>query len=175
MENNMATSANCYGNNNGVNGQFGSPVPYQNPNQVRPVNCDEATNITSISDLQSYAAGIAVRFPDFAEGQPFVARVRRPSMLALAKQGKIPNALLGAASELFTKGGNALDGGSEQVLGEMYEITRILCEAALVQPSLADIESVGLALSDDQMMAIFSYTQVGISALKTFRKEQENT
>ena len=102
MDNNM------YGNNGVVNGQFGGPVqmmPQQNAQQVMPVNCDTPMNITTLADLQSYAAGTIVRFPDFAEGQPFVARVRRPSMLVLAKQGKIPNTLLTAAGELFSKGG----------------------------------------------------------------------
>lgn len=163
MENNM------YGNNNGVNGQFGGPVAYQNPNQVRPVNCDEAMNVTNITDLQSYAQGTVVRFPDFAEGQPFVARVRRPSMLVLAKQGKIPNTLLNAAGELFSKGG--VNSANENMLGDMYDICEIICEASLVQPTFQQIKEAGMALSDDQVMAIFNYTQVGVKALESFRKE----
>lgn len=163
MENNM------YGNNNGVNGQFGGPVAYQNPNQARPVNCDEAMNVTNITDLQSYAQGTVVRFPDFAEGQPFVARVRRPSMLVLAKQGKIPNTLLNAAGELFSKGG--VNSTSENMLGDMYDICEIICEASLVQPTFQQIKEAGMALSDDQVMAIFNYTQVGVKALESFRKE----
>lgn len=163
MENNM------YRNNNGMNGQFGGPVAYQNPNQVRPVNCDEAMNVTNITDLQSYAQGTVVRFPDFAEGQPFVARVRRPSMLVLAKQGKIPNTLLNAASELFSKGG--VNSDNENMLGDMYDICEIICEASLVQPTFQQIKEAGMALSDDQVMAIFNYTQVGVKALESFRKE----
>lgn len=163
MENNM------YGNNNGVNGQFGGPVAYQNPNQARPVNCDEAMNVTNITDLQSYAQGTVVRFPDFAEGQPFVARVRRPSMLVLAKQGKIPNTLLNAAGELFSKGG--VNSANENMLGDMYDICEIICEASLVQPTFQQIKEAGMALSDDQVMAIFNYTQVGVKALESFRKE----
>lgn len=142
-----------------------------NPTTVKPVNCDEAMNITSITDLQNYAAGTVVRFPDFAEGQPFVARVRRPSMLVLAKSGKIPNTLLTAAGELFSKGGAGLDADNENMLGDMYDIMHIICEAALVQPTLGDIEAAGLILSDEQMMAIFNYTQAGVKALTSFRKE----
>ena len=138
---------------------------------VVPVNCNEAMEITSITDLQIYAAGTVVRLPDFTEGQPFVARIRRPSMLVLAKQGKIPNTLLTAAGELFSKGGAGLDADNKNMLGDMYDIMRIICEAALIKPTLSEIESVGLALSDDQMMAIFNYTQTGIKALQSFRKE----
>lgn len=139
--------------------------------QVKPVNCSEVMNITSITDLHKYASGTIVRFPDFAEGQPFVARVRRPSMLVLAKSGKIPNALLTTAGELFAKGGASLDVDDKNMLSNFYDTCRIICEAALIQPTLADIESAGLYLSDDQLMAIFNYTQTGVRALESFRKE----
>ena len=140
-------------------------------NQVIPVNCDEAMHITTVSDLQSYAAGTVVRFPDFGDGQPFVARVRRPSMLVLAKQGKIPNSLLTAAGELFSKGGGALDTDNENMLGDMYSIMDVIATAALIQPTMSEIKSAGIELSDDQMMAIFNYTQAGVKALEPFRKE----
>lgn len=139
--------------------------------QIKPVNCDQVMEITTASDLQSYAAGVVVRFPDFAEGQPFVARVRRPSLLVLAKSGKIPNNLLNAAGELFSKGGGGLDSDNDKMLSDMYDIMHIMCNASLIQPTLAEIESVGLNLSDDQMMAIFNYSQAGVKALEPFRKE----
>ncbi len=140
-------------------------------NQVIPVNCDKEMHVTTVSDLQSYASGTVVRLPDFGDGQPFVARMRRPSMLVLAKQGKIPNSLLTTAGELFSKGGSALDSDNENMLSDMYNIMEIIATAALIQPSMEDIKSVGLELSDDQMMAIFNYTQTGIKALESFRKE----
>lgn len=156
---------NMYNSNNGFMGQ---PVPN---NQTKPVNCDDMMGITSVHDLQSYAAGTVVRFPDFAEGQPFVARVKRPSMLVLAKCGKIPNTLMTAAGELFAKGGGGIDADNDRMLSDMYDIMHIICESALIQPTLAEIEGVGLTLSDDQMMAIFNYTQAGVQALQSFRKE----
>lgn len=139
--------------------------------QVQPVNCADLMNVTSITDLHRYASGTVVRFPDFAEGQPFVARVRRPSMLVLAKSGKIPNALLTTAGELFAKGGSSLDTDDKNMLSNFYDTCRIICEAALIQPTLADIEGAGMYLSDDQLMAIFNYTQTGVKALDSFRKE----
>lgn len=151
----------------------------ENPNQrqygyseqVKPINCEDAMNITSIADLQRYSGGTIVRFPDFAEGQPFVARVRRPSMLVLAKSGKIPNSLLTTASELFAKGGSALDTDDKNMLANFYDTCRIICDASLIQPTLAEIEGAGMYLSDDQIMAIFNYTQTGVKALESFRKK----
>lgn len=127
--------------------------------------------ITTIHDLQGYVGGKIVRLPDFAEGQPLVARVKRPSLLIMAKQGKIPNTLLGAAGELFTKGGSGVDADNTRILGDMYDVCHLIAEASLVEPSLAEIESVGLELTDDQMMALFNYSQVGTKALESFRQE----
>lgn len=135
----------------------------------RPVNHTDCLSVTSISDLQKYKKGTVVRLPDFAEGQPFVARLRRPSMLVLAKQGKIPNALLNAAGELFSKGGAGMDTDDNDMLSQVYDICRIICEASLLEPTLEEIESVGIELSDEQMMAIFNYTQTGVRALDSFR------
>lgn len=155
------------------NEMFGTNVPNNNGmhygQQVKPVNCEEAMQITSFTDLRTYAAGTVVRLPDFAEGQPFVARLRRPSLLVMAKSGKIPNTLLAAAGELFTKGGGGLDVDDENMLGNMYDIMEIICNAALMQPTMTEIKEAGLELSDEQMMAIFNYAQTGVKALDSFR------
>lgn len=150
--------------------QFGNTNGYNNQ-QVSPVNCEEVAKITSITDLHAYAAGVVVRFPDFAEGQPFVARVRRPSMLVLAKSGKIPNSLLTAAGTLFSEGSSGMDSDNEKMLSDMYDIMEIVCEAALMEPTMSDIKNAGITLSDDQLMAIFNYSQAGVKALESFRKE----
>lgn len=163
MDNNMY--GNGYGGFSGVVAQ----VPRQTAEI--PVNCNQAMSVTSVSDLQAYAAGVVVRLPDFAEGQPFVARIRRPSLLVLAKSGKIPNTLLHTANELFSKGGGGLDSDNIGMLGDMYDIMHIICESALIHPTLQEIESAGLQLSDDQMMAIFNYSQAGVNALESFRQE----
>lgn len=164
MENNV----NNFGGNNMMpnfgNGNYGYPRE-----QVKPVNHNEMLHVTTVSDLQTYAAGTVVRFPDFSDGQPFVARVRRPSMLVLAKCGKIPNSLLTTASELFSKGGAGLDTDNKNMLGDMYDIMDIIATAALIQPSMEEIKNAGVELSDDQLMAIFNYSQTGVKALEPFR------
>ena len=135
----------------------------------KPVNCKEALAVTSMHDLAEYAKGQLVRLPDFAEGQPFVARLRRPSLLVLAKSGKIPNQLLSSAGKLFAEGGSGLDSDDESMLSKLYEVIEIIANAALVSPTLDEIKSVGMELSDNQLMAIFNYTQSGIQALDSFR------
>lgn len=56
---------------------------------------------TSIQDLISYSQGQIVKLPDFSEWQPFYARLRRPSMLSLMSNGKIPNSLVITANRLL--------------------------------------------------------------------------
>lgn len=139
--------------------------------KVTPINSNTPANITTLSDLQSYQAGTVIRLPDFSDGQPFVARLKRPSMLVLAKSGKIPNQLLTTAGELFVKGSGSFDPKDKNMLSNFYDTCRVICEAALVEPTMQDIEDAGVELTDEQIMAIFNYTQAGVSALKNFRQK----
>lgn len=124
-------------------------------------------NITSIADLQSYAGGSVIELPPFAQGQPFVARLRRPSLLMLMKNGKIPNTLLAKATQLF-------DGNTEEIfendnsMSEVFDVMEILCEASFVEPTYKEIKDAGVELTDDQLMFVFNYSQQGINAITPF-------
>lgn len=125
-------------------------------------------NITSIKDLTTYAKGQIVELPPFAEGMPFVAKLKRPSMLALTKAGKIPNALLKSANELFmgkTKNGTV----DENTMSQLLEIFEAICEASFVEPTYREIKNAGIELTDEQMTFVFNYSQNGIKALESFR------
>lgn len=126
--------------------------------------------ITSLSELKSYAKGQVVELPPFAEGMPFVARIRRPSMLALVKSKRIPNELLKSANELFlgkSKSNNAEP--DEDAMARMMEIFDVICEASFVEPTYQQIKDSGITLTDDQYTFIFNYSQQGVKALKSFR------
>lgn len=125
--------------------------------------------VTDLSVMKGYAIGSVVQLPDFGPGQPFVARLKRPSLLTMAKTGKIPNSLIEQATSLFAKGTESLVNGKGNTLGEMCDIVDVIVEAALVEPTLKDLQSIGLELSDEQKMAIFSYSQGGVKALEQFR------
>lgn len=126
---------------------------------------------TSLEQIAKYKEGVVVELPPFADGQPFVARMIRPSMLGLIKSGKIPNSLLNQATSLFANGANALNGSGKNTTtaNELFDVIDVIVDAALLEPTISDIRSVGMDLSDDQLMAIFSYTQKGIKALEQFR------
>lgn len=128
--------------------------------------------VTSISQLNEYAKGQLVELPSFGEGQPFFARLRRPSMLALAKSGKIPNSLLATANRMFD---SSLDTKSENMLKDFYMVMETILEAAFVEPTYQEIKDAGVQLSDDQMIFVFNYTQQGVRALDQFRPNGKNT
>lgn len=131
---------------------------------------DKNLNVTPISDLIEYSRGQIVRLPDFAENQPFYVRLRRPSMLMLAKSGKIPNKLLSTANDLFMGNTASEEGYDENFLNNMYEVIDTIVEASLVEPSYDDLKKNGIELTDQQLLAIFNYTQEGVNSLDSFRK-----
>jgi hypothetical protein len=126
--------------------------------------------ITSLEQLKQYANGNIVRLPDFAEGQPFVAKLKRPSILGMAKQGKIPNSLLVKTNELFVQSGS-LDTEENSMMQEIYDVIDLIASETFVEPTYDEIKSTGIELTDEQMMFIFNYSQQGVKALESFRTE----
>lgn len=128
--------------------------------------------ITSLTSLEQYAQGQVVQLPSFAEGQPFVARLRRPSLLILIKSGRIPNTLLATANSLFA--GNGINTKDPSALTEVVGVMDVICEASFLEPTWEQIQSAGVELTDDQYMAVFNYSQQGIKALESFREQSEH-
>lgn len=129
---------------------------------------EEEKKVTTVEELKSYAIGKVVELPPFDDGMPFVARLRRPSVLGLVKSGKIPNALLSSASLLFNNKGKGAD---DVDFSEAIELIDVFVKEALVSPSYSEILESGMDLTVEQRMAIFNYTQEGVKALDSFRKE----
>lgn len=123
--------------------------------------------VTTLAQLKNYADGQVVELPGFGEGQPFVARLKRPSMLALAKSGKIPNTLMNSATKLFEGDVTSNDGSSD--LSDIINVLEILCEPAFVSPTWAELQEAGIELTDEQIIAVFNYTQQGVKSLENFR------
>ena len=137
---------------------------------ARVVKAKETEQVTSLEQLKQYANGNIVRLPDFAEGQPFIAKLKRPSILGMAKQGKIPNSLLVKTNELFVQSGS-LDTEENSMMQEIYDVIDLIASETFVEPTYDEIKSTGIQLTDEQMMFIFNYSQQGVKALESFRTE----
>lgn len=133
----------------------------------------QSLTVTPLSELLEASKGNLVQLPPFAEGTPFVARLKRPSILALVKSGKIPNSLLSTANKLFTQG--TVDSKDDQSLSNLFQVLDVLCGACFVEPRYEEIKQAGIELTDDQYMFIFNYTQTGVNALRDFRVQPGNT
>lgn len=123
--------------------------------------------VTSISELKKVAKGEIIELPGWVDEEPFFARVGRPSLQKMVSDGTIPNSLLSAAMEIFygKTTNNKVD------MKQIVNLQECVVGAALLEPTLSDIEEAGISLTDQQMLAIFNYTQEGVSALERFRKK----
>lgn len=123
--------------------------------------------VTSIEDLKAIAKGEVVELPGWVEGTPFVARLVRPSIQKLVADGTIPNSLLSTASEVFY----GKSPNSKPDMKKIVEVQDLVVSKALVEPSVNDLEEADIELTDQQIVAIFNYTQQGIRALDNFREK----
>lgn len=121
---------------------------------------------TKLSEIKKYADGFELEIPGWDADKPVKVKLRRPSIMALAAQGGIPNPLLGAAEKLFRAGPDKAG------LKDMADVLLIIVKAALVSPSYEDLDAAGLQLTDQQMLYIYNFCQTGVDALRRFRQQQ---
>lgn len=125
--------------------------------------------VTNIEDLKKIAEGQEVELIGWGE-EPFVCKLKRPSMLGLVANGDIPNPLLNAAYILFNGAKTTKDVIN---MKEQKELLTIMAKAAMAEPTYDDLEKIGLELTDSQLLEIYNYTQIGIKALTSFRTKQK--
>lgn len=127
-------------------------------------------NVTSIEQLKNIAKGQVVEILGWGE-EPFICRLKRPSLLGLVASGKVPNPLLNAAYILF----NGPQTGKDVIsLNEKHELLTIIAKESLVEPTYDQLQEIGLELTDTQLTEIWNYSQVGVNALVSFRKKQQD-
>lgn len=136
----------------------------------------EEKKVCTLEDLKKAFGGEIVDLPGFSSEMPvFTVRLRRPSLMAMVKNGKIPNDLLTEANTLFTRGtAGAMNANMDNpdAMKDMFNILDALCEASFVEPTYKDIKSIGVELTDEQYLAVFNYTQNGVDALKQFHTDR---
>lgn len=120
---------------------------------------NKVTPIDEIQKVRKRLSGEVIELPDFDDGQPFNAKLKRLSLLELLKTGVIPNPLTAAAQEIY-------EGRQRADIKKYAEVLDIICEKALVEPAYEDVSDV---LTDTQKVAILAYTQHGVAGLAPFR------
>ncbi|MCD2492731.1 esterase [Lacrimispora sp. NSJ-141] len=127
--------------------------------------------VSKLEELKKYAGGSEVELPGFVSDEPFVVKLKRPSLLEMAESGTISNPLLGTAAELFRDGVTKPINSGEK-FKDMAQVLHCIAEAALVEPSYQELKEAGIQLTDFQLLHIYDYVQTGVNALKLFREKQ---
>ena len=126
--------------------------------------------VTSLENLKKLSEGQEVELPGW-DDEPFICKLKRPSLLGLVEGGQIPNPLLNAAYILFN---GAKTQKNVLNLKDQKEILDIVARAAMVEPTYQQLKDIGLELTDLQLLDIYNFTQLGVRSLISFRTKQGN-
>lgn len=116
-------------------------------------------------DMATIKTSQTVTLPGWC-GEVWECELKRPSLMAMAACGLIPNPLMKTARKIFYSGISPADGNLE----EEGEILLTIAKRAMVSPAYDELEAHGIELTDEQLIAIFQFTQMGAKALDRFRQ-----
>lgn len=128
--------------------------------------------ITSLEELKQYAEGQVLEFPGFTDDKPFVARIKKYSLMGLATSGKIPNPLMVHAQRIFDNADQAMKGEKQLTTREKNEIKALedtLLHESLMEPTYQQILDLNIDLSPLQKALIIEASQGETSRLAHFR------
>lgn len=133
--------------------------------------------ITRIEDLKNI--GDIIELTPFNDGTKLIVKVRKPDVTMMMVDGKIPNALIKAASSITESGRvNLLKDEAKNDSDIDYEKTkkwvdflRIIASECLISPSYAEFENAGIKLNIAQLTDIYKYATSEVEHLKSFRNE----
>lgn len=136
--------------------------------------------VTSLDDLKKVSTA-ETTLPSFADGTPFVAILKKVSIVGMAIDGRVPNPLMKTVLKVLgTDGENAENfesiekdaanniSNDEESAKQSLEFLLTVVENSLVSPTYKEIKESGVELSDAQLFAIFSYALGGIEILSSF-------
>lgn len=122
--------------------------------------------VTSIKEIKARSDAQVVAIPGYGDGKPLYLKLRRVSLLEMARGGSIPNELKAAVSELYSRGQVTTAG-----LKATADTMLLIAERAMVEPTLQELQDAGVELTDEQATAIYLYTRSGLEGLRPFRQE----
>lgn len=122
---------------------------------------------TPISELSYARMGEVIELPGWTEGKPFFARVRRVALSSMIRGGKIPNPLIAAAQKLYEGNRSKANATFE----ETAKVMLMIVEEALAEPSAQQLADAEVALTEQQLSAIYLYATSGPRALEQFRAQ----
>lgn len=132
--------------------------------------------VTSLEALKAVKCSKEVPLPPFPDGTPFIAELRKISLMDMAKKGRIPNPLLqsvftviGFESSTEKEDSNKASKDSDSMNSlEALDFMDSVVQNSLVSPTYQQIVDCGVELSDEQVFAIFGYAIGDLELLSKF-------
>lgn len=110
-----------------------------------------------------------IKIPNFDNTGTINIRVQRPRLLDMARQGNIPNHLLGIANQMLLGKQNHDKMDDKKSLEQIASMMELYARACLVEPTYNEFKDV---MTDEQGDAIFAFAIGKVSDLDSFRKDK---
>lgn len=124
----------------------------------------EILNIQQLKELST----TVIEIPDFREEGTIKVRVRKPRIMSLAAQGKLPNHLIGIANDMMF---NRDKKKKEPHIKDASEMMKLYCETCLIEPTYEDFKDI---ITDEQMSTIFNWAMGTVNKLDNFRDNEKD-
>lgn len=115
---------------------------------------------------------VEIEIPDFDGLDTISIKVKRPQLMSMMTQGKIPNRLLGVAAKATT--GNRSKKEKQDPIQEAKELAEwveFYCTICMVEPKYEEVKDT---ITDDQALAIYAWAIAPIDVLRSFRDKEKN-
>lgn len=123
-------------------------------------------NIVSIEELRKKAV-TEIEIPGFNTGGHITIKVKKPQIMRMASEGKIPNPLMGAAKKIA----EGINGKNDTNIKDMAQIMELYCRSCMVTPTFDEMKDI---ITDEQIFYIFNWAIGDVEALISFRTDEEN-
>lgn len=105
------------------------------------------------------------------DAEPFVCRLRKPTVFGMAISGVVPNPLMPVVDRMFRLDKNLNDALKKIPMADSVKVMVGIAKVALVEPTYKQLEDAGVSLTDTQIMEIYSYVLGGAAGLERFHGE----
>ena len=136
-------------------------------------------DISRIDELIN--AGDLIELPPLSKDTKFIVKVRKPDIMSMLIDDKIPNPLIKVAlnmtedkkgPDIFKDNQNENDADNVDIekTKRFIEFLRVMAKEALIEPKYQELEEAGIVLNTSQLMVIYQYITNEVQQLESFRK-----
>ena len=127
------------------------------------------SEVITIEQIKEMATPI-IEIPNFDNTGTIKVRVKKPNLVNMAANGKIPNYLMSiAAAEMGIR--KREEKPVDELINDVAKTMELYCRACLVEPTYDEFKEY---MTDEQMEAIFDWAMGDIKKVEPFRDDKGN-